>query len=132
MAELGQPKSPEGTHGPRKFNGSKKRRVAGNPVWASAGTSHVERHSLSIRMAKRRFARLTNALPKKIDNHIHALNLYFTCYNFCRIHKTLGVTPAVEIGVSEFNYDMEWIVGLIDARAPKHGPRGRYQRQEGA
>jgi hypothetical protein len=47
----------------------------------------------------RRFTRLTNAFSKKFENHCHALALYFFWYNFCRVHKTLGVTPAMASGL---------------------------------
>ncbi|MEX0759650.1 MAG: IS1 family transposase, partial [Tistlia sp.] len=55
--------------------------------------------------------------------------LYFTFYNFCRIHKTLKVTPAMAAGVTDTLHDMEWIVGLIDARAPEPKPRGPYKKR---
>ena len=77
----------------------------------------------------RRFTRLTNAFSKKLENHLHMLSLYFVHYNFCRIHKTLRVTPAMEAGVSDTLRDVEWIVGLIDARAPAPKKRGPYNKQ---
>jgi len=52
-------------------------------------------------MSLRRFARLTNAFSKKVENHIAALSLYFMFYNFCRVHQTLRVTPATEAGIRE-------------------------------
>ena len=67
----------------------------------------------------RRFTRLTNAFSKKLQNHAEALALYFVHYNFCRIHKTLRMSPAMAAGVSKTLRNAEWIVGLIDARAPK-------------
>jgi len=69
-----------------------------------------------MRMGMRRFTRLTNAFSKKLENHCHALSLYFMFYNFCRIHKTLKVSPAMAAGVSDTLWNMEQIVGLIDAR----------------
>ena len=80
-------------------------------------------------MGLRRFTRLTNAFSKKIDNHIHALSLYFVFYNFCRIHKTLRVTPAMAAGIADTTRDIEWIVSLIDARAKKPRKRGPYKKR---
>ena len=81
--------------------------------------------------AKERAVRtaMTNAFSKKIENHCHALALYFLHYNFCRIHKTLRVSPAMAAGVTDTLRDMEWIVSLIDARAPGPGPRGPYKKK---
>lgn len=62
----------------------------------------------------RRFTRLTNAFSKKVENHVHALPLYFTWYNFVRVHMTLGTTPAVAAGLAEYPRDIRWIGGLID------------------
>jgi len=76
----------------------------------------------------RRFTRLTNGFSKKIDNHIHMVSLYFLHYNFCRIHKTQKVTPAMAAGVSETLHYLEWIVGLIDARASETTKRGPYKK----
>jgi hypothetical protein len=64
-------------------------------------TSYVERQDLTIRMAIRRFTRLTNAFSKKLDNHKAACALHFAYYNFCRIHKSLRVTPAMEAGLTD-------------------------------
>ena len=61
----------------------------------------------------RRFTRLTNAFSKKIDNHIHMLALYFLHYNFCRMHKTIRMSPAMAAGVSETLHNMEWVFGLV-------------------
>lgn len=71
----------------------------------------------------RRFTRLTNAFSKKFTSHVHALGLYFAFYNFCRIHKTLRVTPAMAAGIADKLWTLADIVVLMDARAPKPGPR---------
>ena len=65
-----------------------------------------------MRMSMRRFTRLTNAFSKKIDNHIHALAIYFMHYNFGRIHQTLRVTPAMEAGISDHVWSLEEIANL--------------------
>ena len=110
-----------------------KHSVEGNPDMHKAGTSYVERHNLSMRMGIRRFTRLTNAISKKVEKHIAMLNLYFLHYNFCRMHKSLRVTPAMEAGIEKTVRDCEWIVSLIDAAAPtpkRPGPKPGTRRQE--
>ena len=105
--------------------------VSGNPDYHSVCTSYVERHNLTTRMSVRRFTRLTNAFSKKIQNHCHALALYFVWYNFCRKHTTLSKpypkSPAMAAGLADQIYDMEWLAALVDSRIPKPGPRGPYR-----
>jgi hypothetical protein len=67
-----------------------------------------------MRMGMRRFTRLTNGFSKKLENHFHALSLYFVFYNFVRIHKTLRTSPAMAAGVTDRLWSMEDIVGLVD------------------
>jgi hypothetical protein len=91
----------------------------GAPNAHYTSTSFTGRHNLTMRMQMRRFTRLTNAFSKKIDNHIHALALYFVSYNFIRIHKTLKVTPAMAAGLTDKLMSWEDVVALIDARELK-------------
>ena len=107
-------------------------RVSGDPDETHISTSYVERQNLTMRMSMRRFTRLTNAFSKKLANLEHHVALYFVHYNFCRIHRSLRVTPAMAAGVADTLHDMEWIVSLIDARAPKPGPRGPYRKRQQA
>jgi IS1 family transposase len=118
-----------GRYSPGQCTGIRKRRVEGNPDKSLVSTSYVERQNLTMRMSMRRFTRLTNAFSKKLDNHIHALALYFAFYNFCRIHKTLKVTPAMEAGITDHVWSMEDIVARIDADAPAPKPRGPYKKR---
>jgi hypothetical protein len=80
-------------------------------------------------MSMRRFTRLTNAFSKKLDNHIHALALYFAFYNFCRIHKTLKVSPAMAAGLTDRLWSLEDIIARIDAAAPPPKARGPYKKR---
>jgi len=64
-------------------------------------------------MQMRRFTRLTNAFSKKVANLGHAVALHFMYYNFCRVHQTLRVTPAMEAGISNHVWTLEELVGLI-------------------
>jgi len=118
----------KGRYSPAECTGSK-HPVEGSSVREDVSTSYVERQNLTMRMSMRRFTRLTNAFSKKIDNHIHMLSLYFVHYNFCRQHKSLkGLSPAMVAGVSNTLHNVEWIVDLIDERAPKPGPRGKHKK----
>ncbi len=69
------------------------------------------------------------SFSKRIDNHCHALALYFVWYNFVRIHKSLRVSPAMAAGVTDRLWDMTDIVALIDANEPAPTPRGSYQKR---
>ena len=89
-------------------------------------TSYVERHNLTIRMGNRRYARSTNAFSKIYSKHIDMMNLWVVHYNFCKIHTSLHVTPAMEAGLMPTVRDCKWICGLIDAIEPrpkKPGPK---------
>jgi hypothetical protein len=67
-----------------------------------------------MRMGNRRFTRLTNAFSKKVENHAHAVALTMMHYNFCRVHKTLRVTPAMETGIADHVWSLEEVVALLD------------------
>jgi transposase-like protein/IS1 family transposase len=75
--------------------------IMGLPKRNRICTSHVERQNLSIRMGMRRMTRLTNGFSKKWENLESAYALWFAYYNFCRVHKTLRVTPAMESGLTD-------------------------------
>ncbi len=100
-------------YSPAQCCGAKKNKITGNPDATHVSTSYAERMNLQIRMGMRRFTRLTNAHSKKIENHRHALALYFMYYNFARIHSTLRVTPAMQAGVSAHVWSLEEIVRLM-------------------
>ena len=79
-----------------------------------------------MRMHMRRFTRLTNAFSKKIENHCYAIALYFVYYNFCKIHSSLSVTPAMQAGLTKRVMSIEDICLLADIEAPKK--RGFYKK----
>jgi IS1 family transposase len=82
----------------------------GRPDPRYISTSHVERQNLTMRMAIRRFTRLTNAFSKKLDNLKAACALHFAYYNFCRAHQTLRCTPAMEAGIADHIWKLEEIL----------------------
>jgi len=128
---------PKGTRNERRYSsgeccGTKKVRIEGNPDIAHVSTSYVERQNLTMRMSMRRFTRLTNAFSKKLDNHIHAIALYFVFYNFCRIHKSLRVSPGMAAGVTDHLWSFEDVLAKIDELAPAPKPRGSYKKRAAA
>ena len=119
-----------GRYSPAECCGIKTKIRTGDPDPAHISTSYVERQNLTMRMSMRRFTRLTNAFSKKLDNHLHALALYFVFYNFCRQHKTLRVSPAMAAGVSDRLWSFEDVVAKIDEMAPAPKPRGPYKKRD--
>lgn len=94
--------------------GARKTRITGNPEKRQVSTSYVERQNLTMRMSMRRFTRLTNGFSKKVQNLEYAVAIHFMHYNFCRIHKTLRVTPAMEAGITNHVWELEEIIGLLN------------------
>ena len=105
-----------GRYSPARFIGATKRTVRGNPNPFHISTSFVERQNLTMRMHMRRFTRLTNGFSKKIEMHMCAVALHFAYYNFCKIHQTLRVTPAMEAGLCDHPWTIEELVGLLDSQ----------------
>jgi hypothetical protein len=104
------PEEKENRYSPSVCLGTIKEKVIGNPQTYS--TSFVERQNLTMRMSMRRFTRLTNAFSKKIENLEYAIALHFMYYNFCRIHQTLRVSPAMAAKVTNELWEIEDILRL--------------------
>ena len=100
-------------YSPAKCIGSDMKTVIGGPDPEHVSTSYVERQNLTMRMSMRRFTRLTNGFSKKVENHAHAVALHYMHYNFCRIHQSLRVTPAMEAGLADHVWNVEELVALI-------------------
>src|ERR1035437_3805876 len=107
---------PEGEkrYSPAVCTGCKKQTKIGDPDEKHVSTSYIERQNLTMRMGMRRFTRLTNAFSKKLENHIAAIAIHYMYYNYCRIHQTLRVTPAMEIGISNHVWSIEEVISLLD------------------
>src|ERR1035438_4982223 len=91
----------EKRYSPAECTGAVKVVISGNPDEAKICTSHIERQNLTMRMQMRRLTRLTNAFSKKLENHRAAVALHFAWYNFCQIHGSLRITPAMEAGIAD-------------------------------
>jgi IS1 family transposase len=110
----GQTDEGQRRYSPPQIIGTETHCCTGNPDPKHISTSFAERSNLSIRMGLRRFTRLTNGFSKKVENHVHALSIYFMHYNFVRIHQTLRVTPAMAAGVTGKLWSLEDIVRVVD------------------
>jgi IS1 family transposase len=110
--------NPEARYSPATCIGCRTGVFSGSPDPQHISTSYVERQNLSMRMGMRRFTRLTNGFSKKVENHGHQVALYFMHYNFCRVHKTLRVTPAMEAGLADHVWSLEELCALLPERKP--------------
>ena len=90
--------------------------VSGRPDPKHISTSHIERQNLTMRMQMRRFTRLTNGFSKKIENHIAHTAIHFMHYNFCRVHQSLRVTPAMEAGIADHVWNIGEMLSMLDAK----------------
>ena len=116
----GESPEAEKRYSPAQCIGARKTRIEGNPDLAHVSTSYAERQNLTMRMHMRRFTRLTNAFSKKIENHVHALTLFYLHYNFARPHQTLSkeagkpTTPAMAAGLAAHPWSLTQIAELLD------------------
>lgn len=111
----GSSPEPDTKYSPGECIGCKRERVMGNPDPLHISTSYVERQNLSVRMAMRRYTRLTNAFSHKIENHAAAVALNYFAYNFIRIHRTLRTSPAMAAGVTDRLWEVSDLVALWES-----------------
>jgi IS1 family transposase len=123
----GQSSTHERKYSPAECVGTKKVPIIGRPEKKHVSTSYIERHNLTMRMAMRRFTRLTNGYSKKIENHYHAVALHVMYYNYIRQHHSLRVSPAMAAGLETRLWDFDDIVALIEARESAPKKRGPYK-----
>jgi IS1 family transposase len=109
----GSDRGDEARYSPADYMSCRTMPITGNPKAKDISTSFVERQNLTMRMQMRRFTRLTNAFSKKVGNLGYAVALHFIHYNFCRVHQTLRVTPAMEAGIADHVWTTDEIVALL-------------------
>ena len=106
------PREGEQRYSPAEVVDAIPEKIMGNPNSDRICTSHIERQNLSIRMGMRRMTRLTNGFSKKWANLEAAYALWFAFYNFCRVHKTLRVTPAMESGLTGHVWNLHELLSM--------------------
>lgn len=112
----GKERGGEAFYSPPKCIGCKRKAIVGSPDLDHVSTSFAERQNLTMRMAMRRFTRLTNGFSKKLDNLEHAVALHFMHYNFCRVHQSLKKqTPAMAAGIADHAWTLNEVLQLCDS-----------------
>lgn len=111
------PGGPEVRYSPAICMGTRRAVISGAPDYNHIATSFLERQNLTMGMSvsMRRSTRLTNAFSKKLENHEHSVALHFMYHNFCRIHQSRRVTPAMEAGVADHVWSIEELIQMIDS-----------------
>lgn len=102
-------------YSPSGLIGTRTATISGNPDPRHISTSFVERQNLTMRMSMRRFTRLTNGFSKKFENHCHSVALHYAYYNFCRVHQSLRVTPAMEAKLTDHVWSIEELLSRLDS-----------------
>jgi transposase-like protein/IS1 family transposase len=100
-------------YSPPQCTGVKIRVRAGAPRHDRISTSFVERANLTVRHFNKRFARLGLGYSRKLENHRHAISLFVAAYNFCKIHTTLGTTPAHGLKITDRPWTIEELIEQI-------------------
>jgi len=114
-------------YSPSKVIGIERIVVSGNPDVPSISTTYIERQNLTLRMSIKRMARLTNAFSKKLRNLKAAISLHMAFYNFCRVHETLRVTPAMQSGLTDHVWSVDELLRVAlgqdkPSPRPPHAP----------
>ncbi|HTZ75414.1 MAG TPA: IS1 family transposase [Candidatus Aquilonibacter sp.] len=87
--------------------------ITGNPKIERISTSHVERANLSVRTHLRRFTRLSLGFSKTLEHLTAAIHMYMAFFNFCRVHQTLRVTPAMQSGISDHVWTVSELISSV-------------------
>lgn len=120
-------------YAPSRVIGIERIAISGNPDVPSISTTYIERQNLTLRMSIKRMARLTNAFSKKLRNLKGAISLHMAYYNFCRVHETLRVTPAMQAGLTDHVWSVAELlrVALGEEKSsprPPHAPLAPSRR----
>lgn len=112
FGDYGQHDGPDRRYSPPRLAEVISKVRCGNPDPAHVSTSFVERQNLTMRMQMRRLTRLTNAFSKKLSHLKAAIHLHFAFYNFCRVHSSLRVTPAMQSGLTDHVWSLSELLDL--------------------
>jgi len=133
----GEPRPEDSRYSPCDCVGAERKGIIGRPLHEDISTSYVERSNLTLRMGNRRFTRLTNAFSRKVTNLRASVSIHYTFYNWCRVHKSLRITPAMAAGITDHVWELEELVALLEAQeravvGTEKNKRGPYRKQKTA
>lgn len=109
---------------------AKPSQVTGKPDLDKATTAHIERFNLTLRQHLRRLHRRTTGWSKDVDNLRRAIALFIFYYNFCREHRSLGVTPAQAAGVTNERWTAERFLNVVEAYLEKRRQLGYHKDEQ--
>lgn len=111
IKDFAEPVQPS-RYGPPVMVASERRQILGldNIDLKTICTSHVERNNLTIRTFMKRFTRLALGFSKKLEKHVAAIALHVAHYNYCCIHGTLRITPAMAAGLTDHVWDINELI----------------------
>jgi IS1 family transposase len=107
-------KGPEKRYSPAQCLGARKHVVEGKPDKLKVSTSYVERNNGIIRQHCKRYARITLAFSKKLENHVYAFALHVMYHNFVKQHGAHRLSPAMAAGVETKLWEISDIVKMIE------------------
>ena len=113
LVKLYESTQEETRYSPAECVSCEQKAIMGKPDPKHVSTSYVERQNLTMRMSMRRFTRLTNGFSKKVENHAYAVAIHYMHYNFCRVHATLRITPAMEAGIADHIWTIEEMLDKV-------------------
>jgi hypothetical protein len=105
---------------------------AANPGLSAPGDVASCRNSALTASAAESSVRLNcshRPVVGQFENHAASVALWFMYYNFCRVHQTLRVTPAMEAGISDHVWSIDEVLQMAEPYMPKPGPRGPYKKR---
>jgi IS1 family transposase len=99
-----------------------KKVVFGAPNLERASTAYIERNNGTMRHHIGRMRRLCYAFSKKLDNHCAAVSLNYAWYNLGTVVKTLRVTPAMQLGLTDHVWTIEEFLAALLTAGPCEAP----------
>jgi IS1 family transposase len=123
LVKLFESSQEETRYSPAKCVSCEPKVIMGSPDPKHISTSFVERQNWSARTSMRRYTRLSNGFSRKVENHAAAVALNYFAYNFIQIHRTLRMSPAMAIGITDHLWSVEDLIALWESYEQRRAER---------